>query len=187
MKNNWLILCFLTLLTFTSCEKDYTPRPHAYMRIDLPEHHYLPAQIGNCPFEFQMPLQSLLIAKDTACWFNLEFPKFNATLHISYADLHEDFAKRSEDARNLAMKHIVKANDINEVFFRNDSAKVYGMIYDFEGSTASTYQFFLTDSTQHFFRGSLYFNVIPNPDSIAPVAAFIKEDLRHMLSTFRWK
>ena len=134
-----------------------------------------------------MPLQSFLLAKDTSCWFNLEYPAFNATLHISYAPLHNDFGKRSEDARNLAMKHIVKANDINELFFENDTAKVYGMIYDFEGSTASTYQFFLTDSTNHFFRGSLYFNVIPNPDSVAPVSAFIKEDIRHLLTTFRWK
>ena len=45
----------------------------------------------------------------------------------------------------------------------------------------------MTDSTEHFLRGALYFNVEPNNDSLAPVLTFIEEDVRHLVNTFRWK
>lgn len=84
------------------------------------------------------------------------------------------------------MKHLVKANDISERQFKNEEAKVYGLIYDFEGNTASNYQFFLTDSSTHFFRGAMYFNMPPNADSLEPVIDFIKGDLQRLIESFRW-
>ena len=64
--------------------------------------------------------------------------------------------------------------------------KVYGIWFPLEGSVASPYQFFVTDSVEHYMRGSLYFNTSPNPDSMAPVIEFVKEDLEKMLETFEW-
>jgi gliding motility-associated lipoprotein GldD len=55
------------------------------------------------------------------------------------------------------------------------------------GDAASNVQFFLTDSIHHFIRGALYFNNQPNADSMKPVVDFVKEDLRVMLKSFRWK
>ena len=60
-------------------------------------------------------------------------------------------------------------------------------MYEIEGNAASAYQFHLTDSTNHFVRGSLYFNNIPNQDSIQPVLEFVKEDITHLFETFVWK
>jgi hypothetical protein len=48
-------------------------------------------------------------------------------------------------------------------------------------------QFFLTDTTRHFFRGALYFNTQARPDSLAPVTAFLKEDIAVMINSFEWK
>ena len=45
-------------------------------------------------------------------------------------------------------------------------------MYDLKGNTASSLQFFVTDSTRNFLRGSLYFNAEPNKDSLAPVMDF---------------
>jgi gliding motility-associated lipoprotein GldD len=62
------------------------------------------------------------------------------------------------------------------------------MIYEIKGSgTASSCQFFLTDSTSNFIRGALYFNVRPNNDSLAPVIRFVTDDIRHLIDTFHWK
>jgi len=69
----------------------------------------------------------------------------------------------------------------------NDSAKVYGLIYEFGGNTASSLQFYVTDSTRHFMRGALYFFALPNADSVAPVYDFLKKDIYHMIETFRWR
>jgi gliding motility-associated lipoprotein GldD len=81
----------------------------------------------------------------------------------------------------------VKANGMDENVIVKDSAKVYGLMYDIGGNAATNLQFYVTDSVQHFMRGSLYFNVRPNIDSIQPVIDFLKVDLIHMLETFRWK
>ncbi|MDP4963484.1 MAG: gliding motility lipoprotein GldD, partial [Salibacteraceae bacterium] len=79
-----------------------------------------------------------------------------------------------------------KATKIDEVLIENDAERVYGIVYDFKGETASDLQFFLTDSTNHFLRGSLYFNVYPNKDSLAPVIDYVKTDINHMLESFKW-
>ncbi|MBT6439384.1 MAG: gliding motility lipoprotein GldD, partial [Flavobacteriales bacterium] len=78
-------------------------------------------------------------------------------------------------------------SDIQEKLIVNDSAKVYGLVYFLEGNAASSMQFYLTDSTNHFLRGALYFNAKPNPDSIAPVQEFIRQDIVHFINSFKWK
>jgi hypothetical protein len=60
------------------------------------------------------------------------------------------------------------------------------MIYSIEGPSASPFQFYLTDSAQHFLRGSLYFNSRTNPDSLAPILNFVRIDLSHLINTFEW-
>jgi len=46
--------------------------------------------------------------------------------------------------------------------------------------------FYLTDEAEHYFRGALYFNTRSNPDSLAPVIKFVKEDLGQLIATFKW-
>jgi gliding motility-associated lipoprotein GldD len=61
------------------------------------------------------------------------------------------------------------------------------MLYNIKGNTASSVQFYLTDSVNHFLRGSLYFDVKPNKDSLAPVINFIRGDIEHFMESFSWK
>ena len=44
----------------------------------------------------------------------------------------------------------------------------------------------ITDSTSGFLSGSLYFNVQPNRDSLAPAIDFFREDIVHLINTFEW-
>ena len=60
------------------------------------------------------------------------------------------------DAQKLAYKHTVKATGMREQVFAYDSSRVYGMYYEMSGASATTTQFYATDSTQHFLRGVLY-------------------------------
>lgn len=86
------------------------------------------------------------------------------------------------------MKHIPKADAIEDSLVYRPEAHVYGLLYDIEGSkAASSCQFFVTDSSSHFLRGALYFNTSPNNDSLSPVIGFIRKDILHLLETFRWK
>ncbi len=124
---------------------------------------------------------------DSGVWLNVDFTGYKATLHLSYKNVHGDISKMIEDARSLAYKHTVKADAIDEQFFSNQQEKVYGVLYDIRGNSASSVQFFVTDSTQHYLRGALYFRCVPNKDSLAPAVDFFKKDVVHLLETLSWK
>jgi gliding motility-associated lipoprotein GldD len=55
------------------------------------------------------------------------------------------------------------------------------------GNAASNIQFYVTDMNHHFLRGALYFNTVPNIDSMGPVIDFVKKDMDHLIETFQWK
>lgn len=181
------------LLAFSACNSNsYAPKPRGYYRIDFPAKAYQLYNKG-CPFSFEYPRYAVLQADSGAdtqpCWYNLSFPQFNGRLHLTYYDVssRKEYENLVEDARTFAFKHTVKANAIDQKIINYPEKKVYGVYYAIEGNTASSVQFFLTDSTKHYFRGALYFNERPQYDSIQPVVAFIKKDIDQMISTFKWK
>jgi gliding motility-associated lipoprotein GldD len=185
-----LTLLFSALaLVFTGCDEDFSPKPRAYYRIDLPEKEYQLLETA-CPYTFEYPVYAEAIPDkrpaSEPCWMNVEFPGFHATLHLSYKKINGNLDQYIEEARSLTYKHISKATDIRENLIVNDSAKVYGILYDVKGDAASHIQFYVTDSLKHSMRGSLYFNAPPNQDSIAPVLNFIKKDIYRMIDSFRW-
>jgi len=176
-----------------SCGDDgdtLSPKPKGYFRIDLPENEYQNYD-ASCPFSFDYSTQAEIglnsMHAQQPCWLDINYKKFNGTIHLSYKKVEGNIATFLEDSRTLVTRHQIKASAIEEQVIMNDSAKVYGLIYSIRGNTASSLQFYLTDSTTHFLRGALYFNSIPNSDSIAPVLEFVREDVYRMVKTFHWK
>ena len=93
-----------------------------------------------------------------------------------------------EKIKELLVEELsIKADDITEQPYVDDSAKVYALLYELKGNTASAIQFVATDSVKHFFRGALYFNNTPNQDSVAPVREYIREDIIRLLESLRWR
>lgn len=189
----WFPLSLLVLI-LTACtgESTNTPKPKGYFRIKFPAKKYQTYN-ANCPFTFEYPTYAKMVV-DTdknaqPCWNNLNFPQFNGQLHLTYHGVFspEGYNKMTELARELAMKHTVKASAIDQKLINYPDRKVYGVYYTIEGNTASSVQFFLTDSAKHYFRGALYFNERPQYDSIQPVVKFIKQDIDKLIETFRWK
>ncbi len=188
-----IIFPFIFCFFFVSCDEEdevYSPRPRGYYRIDFPEKKYR-LYDSICPYSFDIPAYSR-IEQDKhngaePCWLNLEFPKFKATIHLSYKTINNDLAKHLENSHYFANKHQVKATGVDETVVLRDSAKVFGLLFDISGNTASSLQFYLTDSTRHFLRGALYFNSVPNSDSLKIVVDFIRQDVLHMINTTRWK
>lgn len=185
-------LFVLSTLLFSSCQEEYTPKPRGYFRIDLPEHSYQKFE-SNCPFTFEY--STLAEAKVyngkqvEQCWYNIEYKKLNATLHLSYSSIQSkaDLEMQLTNSRSLVYKHTVKADGIEEIPINFEEKKVYGLLYNLSGNSASQAQFYLTDSTQHFLRCALYFNSSPNADSIAPVLNFVNKDIDQFITSFKWK
>ena len=179
-----------------SCNQKYTPKPRAYFRIDFPKKSYHPIKNG-FPYQFEIPdyseIKPDLYNPDKPFWINVTVPANSAEIHISYYDLNGTAANSRkllnefmEETRTLAYKHSIKADAIQEQVFMNPADNVYGLIYRIEGNAASPLQFFLTDSTQHFLRGSLYIREVPNIDSLKPVINFLELDVVRLIETTTW-
>jgi gliding motility-associated lipoprotein GldD len=179
-------------LLLSSCDEEYTPKPRGYFRIDLPANTYQSFQ-SQCPFSFEYSKFAVANVYQgnqvENCWYNINYPKLNATIHLSYTPLlsKADLETQLANARTLVYKHTVKADGIEEIPINFTSKKVYGLLYNLSGNSASQSQFYLTDSTKHFLRCALYFNSSPNADSIAPVLNYINNDIDQLISTFRWE
>jgi len=183
-------ISLLLMLLVPACQPSYTPKPRGYIRIDFPAKEYVLFD-SVCPYTFEYPSYGKIVP-DTdyntePCWINIEFPDFNGTIHISYKDVNQNLNEFIEDSRELTYKHTIKADAIKETVYTNPEQKVHGILYDIKGNAASSIQFYLTDSNTHFLRGSLYFNVQPDKDSLAPVISFFREDIIHLVESFAWK
>ncbi|MFO8000392.1 MAG: gliding motility lipoprotein GldD [Marinilabilia sp.] len=185
-----LILPLILILAY-ACGNSHPPKPRGYFRISLPEKEYTVIDT-TLPYTFEQPGYAKIKPDEEAAdnepyWANLAFPRFEAKVHLSYKKIEDNLYQLFEDNRELAFKHSVKADAIKERLFESPENDVYGILYEIKGNTASPVQFYVTDSTDHFLRGSLYFNTVPNKDSIAPVLDFIREDIVHLMETLKWK
>jgi gliding motility-associated lipoprotein GldD len=186
----FLISALVLILILISCNQSYTPRPKGYIRIDFPDKKYINFK-GKLPYSFEYPLYGLIKPDSDKnaepYWINIEFPQYKGKIHISYKKVKGNLANYIEDTRKMAYKHTIKADAIDEVLIKNDSNKVFGIIYDIKGNAASSMQFFATDSINNFIRGALYFSSQPNKDSLAPVIDFFTKDVEHFIKTLKWK
>jgi gliding motility-associated lipoprotein GldD len=189
-------ILFYILFCFSCKEVSYTPKPRMFPKISFPEYSLTEFSTSYCPFSFQFP-DYWIYQKDSSffgekpeheCWFNLDIGAFNGSIHCSYSAIQSksDLTRRLKDAFKMAREHQVKANYIDEIPISKKNT-VFGMLYNIEGPAASPFQFYLTDSSRHFLRGSLYFNSKVRPDSIMPIAEFVKNDILKMLYSFEWK
>jgi gliding motility-associated lipoprotein GldD len=185
----FLFTLFIFLYSCNGGEEIISPKPRTYFRITFPKKEYVSYK-GDCPFTCEIPAYSKMTLdtdpRAEPCWLNLDFPSFRGRLHLSYKPVKGNIDGYLEQTYTMAAKHQIKASGIEEQLVSKESAKVYGLVYNIEGNAASSVQFFLTDSTNHFLRGALYFYAVPNTDSIKPVVQFIQKDIQHLIETFQW-
>jgi gliding motility-associated lipoprotein GldD len=195
-KYSLLPLCIF-LIACCGCKDAAVPKPKGYFRIDFPARNYIQfigndSQGHNVPLSFEYPAYGKLSFQteynSEQRWFDIDFPGYRARIYLTYRKVQNDLESLMDQSYKMDVKnHIAKADAINENVISDPEHKVYGILYDLKGSTATSVQFFATDSVKHFLRGSLYFAAEPNPDSLAPSIAFFREDIIHMIETLRWK
>lgn len=175
-----------TVLSVTGCgDKDVLPKPSSFLRLDYPVARYSDFE-SDCPYGFFMNSASKIeVGKE--CGFAIHYPKMKATIYLTYMPVNGNINALLNDAQNLTYKHVIKADNITEQPYLNPDKKVYGMFYSVGGNAATNSQFYVTDSTKHFVRGSLYFYAKPNFDSIMPAADYIKNDMQTLMETIHWK
>lgn len=183
---------------FISCQEESNriPKPRMFPKVEYPVKEYQKFEQSYCNFTFDFPVYASIEKEESffeekplnPCWFDIVIPSLNGRIHCSYFDIKNDqsFDKLVSDAFKLTGQHNIKANYRDEMLIEKPN-NVSGVIFDVDGPVASPTQFYLTDSTNHFLRGALYFNNKVDPDSMAPVHDFIKRDIAKMIETFSWK
>jgi gliding motility-associated lipoprotein GldD len=186
-----------------ACNSTYTPKRKGYFKIDFPPHEYQTFDQPGYPYTFDYPVYAS-IARDSSFfdtvpenpyWININFPRFGATIYISYKDIgpqknpkepNNTFDKLRDDAFKMTYKHTYKASSIQPSVIQTPNG-VGGIFFIVGGNAATAQQFYLTDTTRHFLRGALYFDTTPNEDSLAIVNHFLQQDLTQLINTFKWK
>ena len=191
-----LTVCALALLLCVSCTTPTSPRPYGYYRIATPDTAYIPfarswgeGRGEVFPYSFSLSKNAIVQPQNKPgehYWINLYYPSLNATIHCSYKPVHNNLRELTNDALEFVYRNASFATAIPEQEYAHPEANVYGVLFDLEGNTASSCQFFVTDSTRHFFRASVYCNCPPNADSLAPVYQYLRKDIIKMVETFQW-
>ena len=195
-------ILFLTIIALSaatvisSCqEESYTPKPRSFHRIDVPDKEYQIFRADYCPCTFNFPTygsvdRKVVYFKDTPdhpCWLNIDLPYFNGKIYMSYTDIdsEEKLERVINDAYKYAFKHTIKADFIDETPVRTN--ELSGVLFDIGGNVATNVQFYVTDSSQHYLRGSLYFDEQPNVDSLRPVIDFLRLDMLELMRSVNWE
>jgi gliding motility-associated lipoprotein GldD len=181
-------------LQFQACtNNDYVPKQKGYNRIDLPVHAFTPLK-GDYPYTFQYSTQAIIL-KDTnglvePYWIHVYYPQFKASIDITYKSLTgisgNHYKKLINDVNRLTAKHQVKASKIEEIVITRKKDGKRAFMYELQGEVPSPFQFHITDSTNHFLSGALYFETATQNDSLAPVINYLKTDLLNMINTVEW-
>lgn len=179
------IYTFLLSIILFACGEDVKPKPKGQLRLE-----YNPAKYesfsSTCPYEFDRNT-SVKIKETPGCGLEIHYPKMKATVYLTYKAVNGNLEKLLIDAQKLTYEHVIKANDIAEQPYVNPAKRVYGMFYQVGGNAATNAQFYATDSTKNFLVGSMYFYAKPNFDSILPAADYIKNDMKQIMESLKWK
>ena len=189
--NRFYTLAIIGLFV-ASCSRDYQPKPKGYNRLILPEASY---QISpdTLPYRFEYSNNARLM-KDTSWvsekhWVEIYYPELKATIHVTYKKINRSeklLREYLQDAYVLTSKHQIKAYSIDEMIIKTPSGKT-AVVAELEGEVPSQFQFTMTDSTQNFLRGAVYFNVKVKNDSLQPAIEYVKKDAMHLINTLSWK
>lgn len=182
------------ILSLYSCGgEEFSPKPKGFNRIDLPEQKYQSLNKEGYPYNFEYSVHAKILPDTSKLaepfWIDIYYPQFKSNVQITYKSLKKEKKTLDElinDSYRLKGGHLKKAYAVDESLHRTKSGKV-ATIFQLEGEVPSQFQFYMTDSTEHFLRGALYFRTATKNDSLAPIINYMKEDIMHLIETVEWK
>lgn len=178
-------ICFFLVLLFANCKDAVLPKPKAVLQLEYPQAQYKTITTC-CAYTFDInTLATLKENNDSSLAVN--YPLMKASIYLTYKKIEGNIRSLLIDAQKLTYEHVIKADRISPKEYINLQEKVYGMFYEVSGNAASQSQFYVTDSTNHFVTGSLYFYAKPNYDSLLPAAVYLQNDMKRIVESLRWK
>jgi gliding motility-associated lipoprotein GldD len=187
-----LVVFFTTFLNSCSDNELTIPKPPTFLRTDLPNHTYVTYKDHGhftCEFSKNYLVKPVVFGNIVTDHLEVNLGPLNGTLYVNYFPLaNRDTLVRYINLSNDKVdEHQMKADRIIDKQIIDEKRKVYGTFFEFQGNVATNFQFYLTDSINHFVRGEVLMNCRPNYDSLRPSLDYLKQDLIKLFDSFEWK
>lgn len=189
----YLSIIGMALLMGACTHTDYTPKPKAYLRFDMPEKAYHTYDTAALPFTFECADSAYVVWKQNdrrTKYLDIFYPQYQGVINLTYKAVKDENDLRAliDTASRMLALHHDQASGEKEATLLDPKGRVYATIVKLNGkNTGCTYQFWLTDSTRHFLRGALFLNYTPNNDSLAPVIEYLQADIDQLVETLQWR
>jgi len=192
LRNNLWFLPLVMIALISCSKKDPSyPKPYGYFRLNMPKDSFVfvdSLPFFTCSIPYYAKFEKKIPREHGWYWWDLVFPAFKARVNLSYREVKKNYYQLSEEAREFVYKHVQKANNIEDSLIFLPEDHLFGMLYQIEGQyVASSFQFFVSDSVKHYLRGALYFEHVPNNDSIQPYLDRVRRDVKKTILSIRWK
>lgn len=193
MKTNSFLLGLVVILLATSACNDANPvpKPSTFLRTEFPEHAYRsylsPQNLRFSLANLYMP-KTFEQAQSNYSVQEIDLGPLNGTLFLYYLRLpsKDSLSEIINFANDKVDEHKIMADKIDFEQIIEPKKRVYGTFFELKGNVATNFQFYLTDSSQHFLRGEVLLNCRPNYDSLRPTLQYLKTDLQTLIKSFKW-
>ena len=165
---NILVALFISTILVACGGNDYSPKPKAYLRIDLPEEHYwlvdtlrLPSDTTiivngdtlsfgkqakshkTFPFIFEANECVKLAEKDAPkgeVWLDLNYPQWDGVVFLTYKHLRSsgDLRGQIDTSSRMLEKHYPFASGIDEQVFESDDHTVHAVKWRLKGKNVAS-------------------------------------------------
>ena len=182
-----LLLLFFSI--FYSCVDSNLPKQSAFLRIEFPEPNYIALKEIKSPVDFYYNLSAADINVINPKQFSLNYPKMNLVVDMSLNKISkaEDLENNFRDFSLTLETHSKKSNGMFVREYEDADNRVFAKIFEMRGDVASPIQFYLTDSTSNFIKGSLNLKFKSKYDSIFPTIQYVKNDILVLVESLNWR
>lgn len=189
-----IFLLFAFWSFFTSCVKKQeipVPKPKGYFRLETPKttsQHW----DSILPFSFDYSKNATLsfqIKENNVYWIDIYYPFLSAIFKMTCFPIKNNLHNLMWNEEEEVMFHVDRrmTDDIQYSTITDINARVFGRLYELEGKHVATpFKFWITDSVDYFVKGSLFFDFVPNNDSLAPIINYLKNDALIMIENWQW-
>lgn len=182
----WIALVASLVILLSACRHDSTPRPSGYFRIDPYPASYSATHIGNLSLQINDSARCITPDATTSQgvhWLNIVYPRYNATIYLSYIPLQNNLAQLMAESIELVYRQNVNTDQVEAVAYEDKEAHLYATLFTLSAESATPIQFIATDSIQYLLRGALYFDNAVKSDSVAPSLHYIEEDIMYLIES----
>lgn len=177
-------ILFFFVFVMSCSNQTTTPKPKAFLYNEVSVPNYVFYKSA-CGYSFFINSENQIDFEN--CNVKIKNSSLSSTLYLSSINVKDNFSLIDSDFTKKIQENSTNAFAVNVSEYNDVENRVFAKYFSFVGNAPSNTQFYITDSTSVYLKGSLYFDSKPNYDSLLPSIYLINNDIRKMIQTFNWK